>query len=73
MSSTAYKPLTRYQMNLAITAVEQVRDFLQDSGLDPESAKTEQLTGALQTLEMMRRHWTPERTTGPAPRNEDTP
>lgn len=69
MSTTAYKQLTRYQMNLAITAIEQVRDFLTDSGLDAEGIKSGELAGALQTMEMVRRHWTPERSTGPRPTN----
>lgn len=46
-------------MSLAIEAVEQVKEFIQDSGLDATGERVASLTTAMSTLELVRKHWTP--------------
>lgn len=46
-------------MTLAIEAVELVKDFIQDSGLDATGERVASLTTAISSLELVKKHWTP--------------
>lgn len=59
MSNQQPKQLTRNQMTLAIEAVEHVKEFILDSGLDATGEQVSSLTTAVSSLELVRKHWTP--------------
>lgn len=59
MSEQQPKQLTRNQMTMAIEAVEQVKEFIKDSGLDASGEQDASLTTAISSLELVRKHWTP--------------
>ncbi len=67
------KPLSRHHMNLAIAAVEQVKAFIEDSGMDATGERGKSLSVALDSLQLIRRHWTTGGNSSPTSETESTP